>query len=167
MRNKIKVKLRWRKTKKTSRVVVAGLIQPQGSNDLPRLEVSGIGQDLTDDALREQVKVNKPLVMFLSEIKCKDACIARIAHSLGFNNIYFVPTSGRFGGMCLWWKYYIIVQVMTYNNFIWVPLCKIMLLIPSPMSLDFTVLFVAIKKGIFGKLTACFFLPGGVDLGSV
>ncbi|KAM2308173.1 hypothetical protein COP1_030322 [Malus domestica] len=167
MRNKIKVKLRWWKTKKTSRVVVAGLIQPHGSNDLPRLEVSRIGQDLTDDALREQVRLNKPLVVFLSEINCKDACIARIAHSLGFNNIYFVPASGRFGGMCLWWKYHIIVQVMTSNNFIWVPLCKIMLLIPSPMSFGFIVLFVAIKKGIFGRLTACLFLLGGVDLGSV
>lgn len=68
----------------------------------------GIGQTSTVDALQEQIHKNKP-----SKTKVKGNGIDNICRSLGYQRGFFVGAIGQSGGLSLWWKDPLTIQILS------------------------------------------------------
>lgn len=66
--------------------------------------VQGIGRPLTLQILRGLCTTHRPLVVFLLETKNKRNTLERIRKSLQFHGSSYVDPIGRSGGLALWWK---------------------------------------------------------------
>ncbi|KAM2053759.1 hypothetical protein ACFX1T_003363 [Malus domestica] len=72
----------------------------------------GIGQDSTVDVLRDRIHLNKPFIVFLSETKARRNGIETLRRSMGYQHRFFVEAIGQSGGLCLWWKDNLEVQII-------------------------------------------------------
>ncbi|KAM2227525.1 hypothetical protein ACFXTI_014320 [Malus domestica] len=72
----------------------------------------GSGQASTVDALRDLIRINKPSIVFLSETKARSNGIETLRRSMGYQHGFFVEAIGQSGGLCLWWKEALEVQII-------------------------------------------------------
>lgn len=73
----------------------------------------GLCHTATIRALRELCNSHRPNLVFLSETKiCNPPQIHRIAHNLNFDNVHMVPANGSSGGLALFWKQDLDVQIV-------------------------------------------------------
>nr|GEW89154.1 putative reverse transcriptase domain, ribonuclease H-like domain, aspartic peptidase domain protein [Tanacetum cinerariifolium] len=73
------------------------------SVDPPKLD-SGVGRPLTVSNLRELCRVHRPDVVLLLETKNKQNKLESIRWSTCFNGHFYVDSMGRSGGLALWWR---------------------------------------------------------------
>lgn len=69
-------------------------------------------------SLRVFIKTHKPSIVFLSELKTYSSSsfkIQKILLSLGFPSFDFVPAIGKVGGIALYWKSVVNLQVVFSN----------------------------------------------------
>lgn len=80
----------------------------------------GIGQPSAVRVLRNYVISHRPLLLFLSKVKCMNFdIISNIIVSLGFSKFEFVPAIGKSGGLLLAWKDCVDLSVIVAkDNFI-------------------------------------------------
>ncbi|XP_054820613.1 uncharacterized protein LOC129319527 [Prosopis cineraria] len=78
-------------------------------NSYPRIMIcfswncQGLGASLTVKTLKEEVKKNKPQIVFLMETKQNRSYLERISRRCGFDEYWYVDPVGRSGGLALWW----------------------------------------------------------------
>ncbi|KAM1980750.1 hypothetical protein ACFX15_037339 [Malus domestica] len=72
----------------------------------------GTGQASTVDVLRDLIHINKPSIVFLSETKARSNGIETLRRSMGYQHGIFVKAIGQSGGLCLWWKDVLEVQII-------------------------------------------------------
>ena len=90
----------------------------------------GVGRPLTVCNLRELCRVHRPDVVFLMETKNKQNKLESIRRSTCFNGHFYVDPVGRSGGLALWWRDNLAMQVLSG--------CKNMILVNgSCLSLSF------------------------------
>ncbi|KAM0971581.1 hypothetical protein ACFX13_019764 [Malus domestica] len=73
----------------------------------------GIGLDSTIDALRKQIRLNKPSIVFLLETKARGNGIESIRRTMGYQYGFFVGAIGQSEGLYLWWKDSLEVQILS------------------------------------------------------
>lgn len=73
--------------------------------------VQGLGRPLTFQILRGLCITHRPLVVFLMESKNKRETLERFRRKLQFPNGCYVDPNGLSGGLALWWKEEVAVDV--------------------------------------------------------
>ncbi|XP_028798620.1 uncharacterized protein LOC114754051 [Neltuma alba] len=71
----------------------------------------GLGRTLTVKKLREECLKNKPSIIFLMETKIKGEKVKRIRRLCQMQEEFYVDPRGRGGGLALWWKEDVIVNI--------------------------------------------------------
>ena len=77
----------------------------------------GLGLDSTVGELRDLIRSYNPAVVFLSETKKKARAMERLKWSLGFTSGVAIDCVGRSGGLALWWRDHIHVNVSPWNQY--------------------------------------------------
>jgi hypothetical protein len=94
------------------------------------LKHRGLGLDTAVGKLRDLCRSYNPAMVFLCETKKKAKDMNKLKWSLGFTNSVAVDCVGRSGGLALWWKEEVEVQVrpwchlfidakISYNGKVW------------------------------------------------
>ncbi|XP_016191761.1 uncharacterized protein LOC107632609 [Arachis ipaensis] len=79
----------------------------------------GMAAPSTVSELRSICKYLRPSVLFFMETKASNLSCARTRRNLGFDNIFCVESRGLSGGLCLFWKSNINIDVYAWcDNFI-------------------------------------------------
>ncbi|XP_057734711.1 uncharacterized protein LOC130950198 [Arachis stenosperma] len=79
----------------------------------------GMAAPSTVSELRSICKYLRPSVLFLMETKASNLSCARTRRNLGFDNMFCVESRGLSGGLCLFWKININIDVYAWcDNFI-------------------------------------------------
>ena len=79
----------------------------------------GIGRDSKVRALKELIRASNPNLVFLLETKVKYPSINRIKTHLNFFDCFFVEANGRAGGLALFWRMVVDLEIVySYSNII-------------------------------------------------
>lgn len=76
----------------------------------------GIRAASTVKELKELIYNFKPHLVFLSETKAKKNRMQNIKRRLNFDDMFVVDCIGRSGGLCLFWKSSVNVDILYSNN---------------------------------------------------
>ena len=76
----------------------------------------GLGSDSTVGELRWLVKLYRPSLLFLSEMKMRDSRVRNFMWSLGFTGCFAVGSEGLSGGLMLFWSSTTTVDVKAANK---------------------------------------------------
>jgi exonuclease III len=76
----------------------------------------GLGSDSTVGELRWLVKKYRPMILFLSETKMKDRRAQKFMWSLGYTGSLAVSSEGQSGGLVLFWKQPLSVELKGSNS---------------------------------------------------
>ncbi|GJT25269.1 reverse transcriptase [Tanacetum coccineum] len=76
----------------------------------------GVGRPLTVLNLRELCRVHRSDVVFLMEMKNKERYLESLRCSLPFTGFFYVNPIGRSGGLALWWKDNITLNIANGNK---------------------------------------------------
>ncbi|XP_057992300.1 uncharacterized protein LOC110673946 [Hevea brasiliensis] len=76
----------------------------------------GSGSPLTMRTLRELISANKPGIVFLPKTKKKSAFLERWKARFGFNHSFYVDPIGLSGGLALWWRDPISIQILNASS---------------------------------------------------
>ncbi|KAF7147855.1 hypothetical protein RHSIM_Rhsim03G0108700 [Rhododendron simsii] len=82
--------------------------------DLPL--VPRLGRTLTTQALGDLVHKNRPSIVFLMETKNNKVFLETIRHKLGFNFATYFEPVGLSGGLALWWKPEVDIDIETSSK---------------------------------------------------
>ena len=79
----------------------------------------GLGRDSKVRALKELIRASNPDLVFLSETKVKSPRINRIKTHLNFFDCFYVEANGRAGGLALFWRMVVDLEIVySYSNII-------------------------------------------------
>ncbi|KAH7864841.1 hypothetical protein Vadar_034499 [Vaccinium darrowii] len=79
----------------------------------------GIGRTLTNQALGDLVRKNRPSIVFLMESKNNKVKMETIRRTLGFDSSNYVDPEGLSGGLALWWNKDVEIEVeLVSKNFV-------------------------------------------------
>ena len=84
------------------------------SNELLKLELSGLGNPQIEDELIALVSNKDPKIVFLMETKLKKISMEIIGLRMQLNNIFVVPWINRGSGLALLWREDITLDIQTY-----------------------------------------------------
>ncbi|GJZ34868.1 reverse transcriptase [Tanacetum coccineum] len=76
----------------------------------------GVGRPLKVLNLQELCRAHRPNVVFLMETKNKERYLESLRHSLPFTGFFYVDLIGRLGGLALWWKDSITLNISNGNK---------------------------------------------------
>jgi exonuclease III len=74
----------------------------------------GLGDPATVHELRDLAQESRPSILCVAETQIAKYRVEGLSRSLGFDHAYGVDSSGRSGGLCIYWKDPL---VMTLHNF--------------------------------------------------
>jgi len=77
----------------------------------------GIGNPATVRELRDLAKNYAPSVLFIMETQIDKYRVENLRYTLGFDSCFEVKSSGRSGGLGLFWKNDVHVSVQKYSNY--------------------------------------------------
>lgn len=95
-------------------VVVAGLNQPHENHDTTSLELSRFGEPLDSSVFKELILSKNPSATFLMETKQCDHRISLLRKQCGYSKGFVVNPTGQAGGLCVWWKPEVTVEIVDY-----------------------------------------------------
>ena len=64
----------------------------------------GLGDPATINELRDLVRINSPAILCVLETQIAKDRVVGLKGTLGFDHAYGVDSSGRSGGLCIFWK---------------------------------------------------------------
>ena len=76
----------------------------------------GIGDPATVRELRDLVEVCAPDVLCIVETQLAKYRVEGLAGNLGFSGRFGVASSGRSGGLCLYWKNNVALEIKFFPN---------------------------------------------------
>ena len=76
----------------------------------------GLGNPRSVRALHDMVRRWKPQIVFLMETKSKIKRMERIKNIIGFANGLTVPSSGRSGGLAMFWTREVNLDINSYSG---------------------------------------------------
>ena len=76
----------------------------------------GLGNPQTVRELCQKVKKKCPDLVFLREAKLHNNKMVRIKQKLGYNNMLVVDSVGRSGGLVLFWKHEMGLEILNYSR---------------------------------------------------
>jgi hypothetical protein len=85
--------------------------------NLLALNSRGLGLDTAVGELRDLVRSFNPVVVFLCETKPKKRYMEKLQWSMGFRHGVCVEGKGKGGGLALWWKDGVDVEVRSWCQF--------------------------------------------------
>jgi hypothetical protein len=77
----------------------------------------GLGGDATVREIRELAKEYAPMVLCIQETQLHKNRVESLARSLGFDRSYAVSSSGRSGGLGLFWNNGINIEILPYSQY--------------------------------------------------
>jgi len=77
----------------------------------------GIGNPTTVRELRDLAKDYAPSVLFIMETQINKYRVENLRFSLGFDSSFAVSSSGRNGGLGLFWKNDVDISIKKYSNY--------------------------------------------------
>jgi hypothetical protein len=77
----------------------------------------GIGKAATVRELRDLARQFAPSILCILETQLEGSRVENLADGLGFNKSYAVSSSGRSGGLCIFWNDEIKVEVIGYSRY--------------------------------------------------
>ena len=82
-----------------------------------KLEGCGLGNTATVKELRELVRKFAPTVLCVLETQIHKARVVSLKSTLGFDNAFAVSSSGRSGGLGIFWNNKIKVEILPYSQY--------------------------------------------------
>lgn len=76
----------------------------------------GLGAALAVKNLKEEVRKERPQIVFLIETKQHEVVLERIRRRCGFDEAWYVPPVGKSGGLALWWMEDIGVNIINSSK---------------------------------------------------
>ena len=76
----------------------------------------GLGNPQTEDELVALVTTKDPKIVFLMETKAKKYILERVGRRIQFTNLFVVPRVNTGGGLALFWKSDLDVDVQTFST---------------------------------------------------
>ena len=76
----------------------------------------GLGNPCTVRELRDLIRAKDPSVVFLAETWADEARLKDLQRNLAFDNLHFVDRINRGGGLALFWKSSVDLQVQTSSR---------------------------------------------------
>ena len=77
----------------------------------------GIGDPTTVRELRDLVEACAPMVLCIVETQLAKYRVEGLAGSLGFSGRFGVDNAGRSGGLCLFWKSDVDLEIKTFSQY--------------------------------------------------
>ena len=77
----------------------------------------GIGDPATVRELRDLVEACAPMVLCIVETQIAKYRVEGLAGSLGFSGRFGVDSAGRSGGLCLFWKSNVDLEIKTFSKY--------------------------------------------------
>ena len=77
----------------------------------------GIGKAATVRERSDLARQFAPSILCILETQLEGSRVEQLAEGLGFNKSYAVSSSGRSGGLCIFWNDEIKVQVLGYSRY--------------------------------------------------
>lgn len=78
----------------------------------------GLGVALTMKNLKEVCRIKNPHLVFLMETKQKHKIVSKLRRRCGFEEEWIVDPVGLSGGLALWWKSELVVNILHSSQFI-------------------------------------------------
>lgn len=76
----------------------------------------GIGNASMIRALKAQIKMAKPNLIFLSETKSLASRMGFVRNAIRFDNMLVVEANGQAGGLCILWKNVWLIKEVEFNK---------------------------------------------------
>ena len=76
----------------------------------------GFGAPLAVSHLREEVRKARPQLVFLMETKQQEKFLERKRRSMEFEESWYVSPMGKSGGLALWWKEDLTVNILSSSK---------------------------------------------------
>ena len=76
----------------------------------------GLGNPQTEDEVVALVTTKDPKLVFLMETKVDKPILERVGRRIQFTNLFFVPRINSGGGLALYWKSELVVDVQSFSN---------------------------------------------------
>ena len=126
----------------------------------------GLGNPRSVRALHDMVRRWKPQIVFLMETKSKIKRMERIKNIIGFANGLSVPSSGRSGGLAMFWTREVNLDINSYSgnhidaivresdgNFLWrIPASMVIQKLTAGMSLGAFLLSFIVNFNFLGSV---------------
>ena len=77
----------------------------------------GIGKAATVRELRTLARQFAPSILCILETQLEGSRVEQLAEGLGFNKSFAVSSSGRSGGLCIFWNDEIKVEIIGYSRY--------------------------------------------------
>ena len=84
--------------------------------ELPKMELSWLGNPQIEDELVALVTTKDPKIVFLMETKAENFILDRIGRRIHFANLFFVLRINSGGGLALFWKFDVDAIVQTSSK---------------------------------------------------
>ena len=74
----------------------------------------GLGDPATVPELRDLARLNSPSILGVVETQIAKYRVEGLANTLGFDHAYGVGSSGRSGGLCVYWKNPLVLDLRNF-----------------------------------------------------
>jgi hypothetical protein len=77
----------------------------------------GLDDPATVNELRDLARMNSPSILCVVETQIAKRHVEGLAHTLGFDSAFRVGSTGRSGGLCIYWKSPVQLCLRNYSKY--------------------------------------------------